>query len=157
MRPDSQHLPNWCSFCAEKSEIQATWRTKNNRSPFSAHVHQRMPCLYSGLCFERVTVFSDLIHIAIKYFQEGNVREHLDCHSAYIPPVSSSPRLLRKRHTYIGVPWRIPPQSHEMHMFPSMAPSNDSLSPSMTLGGKKMMGGRWRGMPRRPDDRVALG
>src|SRR5258707_2627147 len=113
-----------------------------------------MPCLR----FDIVTViFSDFIHIAIKYFQEGNVREHVDCHSAYIPPVSSSPRLLPKRHTYIGVPCRIPPQCHEMHMFPSMAPSNDSLSPSMTPVGKEIMGGRWRGMPRSLDDRVALG
>jgi hypothetical protein len=37
-----------------------------------------------------------------------------------------------------------------------MAPLNDSLSVSMTLGGEEMMVGRWRGMLRRPDDRVAL-
>ncbi len=101
--------------------------------------------------------FSGLIHMAIKYFQEDNVREHVECHLAYIPPVSSSPRLLRETHTYIGVPWRIPPQSHEIHKFPSMAPSNDRLSVSMTLGGKEMMAGRWRGMLRRSDDSVDLG
>jgi hypothetical protein len=94
-----------------------------------------MPVFRESDCF-----FSDLIQIAIKYFQEGNVREHVDCHLAYNPPVSS-PRLLRKRHTYIGVPCRIPPQSRELHMFPSMAPSNDSPSSSTTLGGKEMMAG----------------
>ena len=48
-----------------------------------------MPCLYFS--HEQVLdFFSSLIHIAIEYFQEGNVGEYGDCHPAYTAPVSNS-------------------------------------------------------------------
>jgi hypothetical protein len=38
-RPDIQHFCDWTSVCATKFQIQPTWRSKHDRSPFSAHVH----------------------------------------------------------------------------------------------------------------------
>jgi hypothetical protein len=71
--PDVQHLLNWCSGFTVESQIQAMRRPKNYVSPVSAHVYQRVPRLYPCL-----------IHIETKYFQEGNVWEHADCHLGYI-------------------------------------------------------------------------
>ena len=58
-RPDIQRLPHWCSGFAVESLIEATRRPKNNISPFSAHVDQRVP---------RFDLFFILRVIEIKYF-----------------------------------------------------------------------------------------
>ena len=69
--PDVQCLPHWCTGVAVKSQIEATWRPKNNAPPFSAYVHQRIPRVYPWV-----------IHAEIKYSQESNVGE-----LGYIAPV----------------------------------------------------------------------
>ena len=87
--PGVYPLPHWCSWAAGKSQIEASWRPKNDISPLSAHVHQRVPRLCP----------CTIIHIEIKYIQEGNVGEHVDCRPGYIAPVNGWCRLLCKVYT----------------------------------------------------------
>ena len=44
--PDIQHVPRGCSGGANKSQLQATWRSKNDAPPSSTHVDQCLPRLY---------------------------------------------------------------------------------------------------------------
>jgi hypothetical protein len=69
-RPDTQHIPNRSSGIAEKLQVQATWRCKDDPSPSSTYVDQRDPPMCCPVIF---------IDIETKYFQEGNVWEYSNC------------------------------------------------------------------------------
>jgi hypothetical protein len=64
---------------------------QKNGSPFSTHVHQRTLCLGTDSFLGLDSYSNQIFPIEIfDCYMKGNVREHVDCHTAYIPPVSST-------------------------------------------------------------------
>jgi hypothetical protein len=59
-------------------------------------MYKLRPCICGFLIV--IFFFPNLIHIALKYFQEGNVGEYVDCHPAYIAPINNSCRVICKRY-----------------------------------------------------------
>jgi hypothetical protein len=90
----------------------------------------------------------------IKYFQEDIVGEHVDCHLAYVVPVSSRCRVLPKK-TCLDMPHLNSPRSNDMHNSLPSSSLNDNLSGSTIQEATR----RWwkrQGTQGRQDDRDGL-